>query len=53
MERIEFAKNVLKFAKEAGFKLKSKKKIGNEDFEKAARTPNGDYWHSSVTKKPR
>lgn len=50
MERIEFAKNVLKFAKEAGFKLKSKKKIGNEDFEKAARTPNGDYWHSSVTK---
>jgi len=51
MDRIEFAKNVLKFAKEAGFKLKSKKKIGEEDFEKAAKTPNGDYWHSSVTKK--
>lgn len=51
MERIEFAKDVLKFAKEAGFRLKSSKKIGEEIFEKAPRTPNGDFWHSSVTKK--
>lgn len=51
MDRIEFAKNVLKFAEETGFKLKSNKKIDEEEFEKATRTPNGDYWHSSVTKK--
>ena len=50
MERIEFTKNVLKFALEAGFKLKSSKKIGGEIFDKASRTPNGDFWHSSVTK---
>lgn len=50
MERLEFAKNVLTFAKEAGFKLKSNKKIGEKQFEKASRSPNGDFWHSSVTK---
>ena len=50
MERLEFAKNVLKFAQEVGFKLKSTKKIGDEEFEKASRRPNGDFWHSSVTK---
>ena len=49
MDRIEFAKNVLKFAKEAGFKLKSSKKIGGVPFEKDAKQPNGDYWHKSVT----
>ena len=51
MDRIKFARNVLMFAKEAGFKLKSSKKIGEDTFEKAAKLPNGDYWHSSVTKK--
>ena len=50
MERLEFAKNVLKFAIQAGFKLKSNKKIGEDNFEKASRTPNGDFWHSSLTK---
>lgn len=51
MERLEFAKNVLDFALKAGFKLKSDKTIDGKSFEEATRTPNGDYWHSSVTKK--
>lgn len=50
MDRLEFAKNVLTFAQEAGFKLKSDKKIGDKKFEKALRSANGDFWHTSVTK---
>ena len=50
MERLVFAKEVLKFALKAGFKLKSNKTIDDETFNKASRIPNGDYWHSSVTK---
>ena len=50
MDRIVFTKNVLDFARGAGFRLKSNKKIDGKDYNKATRTPNGDFWHSSVTK---
>ncbi len=50
MNRIEFTKNVLDFAIEAGFKLVSTKNVGDKSYEKATRMPNGDFWCNSVVK---